>query len=139
MRKITDKIAAEFRIKQTKMAKIHKTHNELIGELENELRQIVSRFNDENNIQIDKMKIEYSDLAESLKTLSINQTTKIDDYIQDRSDKWHDSDAGENYAVWLSDWNCMEEEFERACLEDFWVEIEIERLADLPSLPSFNP
>lgn len=47
---------------------------------------------------------EYNEAVDNAKGFCDDIYTALDSYFSERSDRWVESDAGQNYACWSSDW-----------------------------------
>lgn len=93
------------------LAQHHKEINEAYGQL----NALTDDLNKKINAVIEAFKVEHDNELVSLEekieghsnylcTEASIITEKMESYISDRSESWHDSDASEAYTEWLEDW-----------------------------------
>ena len=138
MRKLSKADEAKFKQLFGDMLSIKSQHDELINSLDKDVQALVSKFNLENDKLFSQMKEQYESIVDQLKAFASDKAQEMDAYISDRTDKWHDSDAGFTYRYWQEEWQDISDEFAEAACVDFDIEINFQRLPEIEE-PRFKP
>jgi len=120
------------------LTSIKRDHEALQRTLENQLQDIVSAFNAKNKAVLEKMQEDYLSANSDLTEISNAIHSKMENYISDRSDKWHDSESGDKYTIWAEEWGHFAKELESFAYHEFELEIESLATFDLPDLPEMK-
>lgn len=62
--------------------------------------QILARFNDDVQGELDKLNA----VLQRIKTFAEEVANDIDDYVNERSEKWQEGDQGQKYEAWKDAW-----------------------------------
>jgi|GEM_PF-5397427 len=76
-------------------------------ELEEYMRAKVAEFK-VDGLTLEEFTDKHNELLENTHSLVTEQTGKIDCYMADRSDNWHDTENGEATQEWLEELQCLE-------------------------------
>lgn len=79
--------------------------NRLSLELHEKIQNVINSFVEEHENEIAVIGCEYELAQEQLGKLVVKQTEKMDGYLLERSDSWHDNDSGVVFNEWLDCWN----------------------------------
>jgi|SRR5215471_14508371 len=93
-----------------------KRRDELVQKLATAFAEVETVYDEVNTLIIDKLSNavgKYNDILGEVASFRDEIVGKMDEYVEERSDKWRESDAGENYESWKADWeNFSTEELE---------------------------
>lgn len=70
----------------------------------------------------------YALTLQEAETFRAERYAEMEEYLNDRSDNWHGSDAGEQYSQWMNEWDGELEE----------LELEEPEEADVPSFDTID-
>lgn len=93
------------------MKKLLKTDSQTIDALVSELgdaKDDVIRAIETANAEVAKANAAiaaYNEILDSARELKEEVTGRMEDYVSERSEAWHDSDSGRAFAEWQSTWN----------------------------------
>jgi hypothetical protein len=115
----------------------HNKYNLLVADFNADILAVVEKFKAERESELIAIETNIESLSTALKNISVIQSDKMDDYISERSERWHDTDSGLNFTEWKEDW----EEFgELVCIApdyDFINGISVS-YTDGVEMPKFN-
>ena len=98
MKKVNKKQYAEIEKLHSKLKSLYDQYNEKVADVQD---KIIDLINDELNSFIDEFNENVSDLQ--------NQVDEVygetESYIDEKSDKWKESDKGEMYIEWSNEWS----------------------------------
>lgn len=116
-----------------KLSKVNsKTRDEIVTrfrELKTELEESISKYNEAVSEAFKEVAEAKDALNEAIKdgaSFRDDIVSEMDEYVGDRSEKWQESDAAQEYESWKSEWEQCELE-----------EIDIEEPTEL-DMPDFN-
>jgi hypothetical protein len=99
-----------------------------IAEAKAKVEDAISIYNADKATAFEKVEYEidkYNSVIESIIDLQNEVAEEMQDYMSERSDNWHESDAGQEYADWNNEWeNISLEALEDSYPEDFEMDIE---------------
>jgi len=75
-------------------------------------------------------------VTEQLEKLSGEQVENLDDYMSERSDKWHDTDSGIEFQHWLDAWQEFNSDVTRIPSFDCFggIDVSFEETITLPPM-----
>ena len=73
----------------------------------------------------------YNAAAYELNEIRAEVAAEIETYIDERSDRWQESERGETYAEWLNSWEEETEEVDEPCCDHGDVDDLVYEVADL--------
>lgn len=85
-----------------KMIELHNSH---LSQLEAVVNSAIADYMKEHGEEVESNIDAINDTQEQLSNSAQEQSTIIDDYMQERSVSWHDSAAGGNMHDWYEDWD----------------------------------
>jgi len=112
-------------------------YNNLITELNSRIQAVFNEFVEQNESQLVGLETDIQSTADNLEKLSLAQVQKMEDYISERSEKWHDTDSGLNFTEWKDDWEEFANDVVRTPDFDCFSGIEIQ-LEEKLKIPKFN-
>ena len=89
---------------------MRKTKDELVEKLREAAEQVTEAVNTFNNtLSEERAKVEaaleqYNEVLVEAECFRDEATADMDSYFSERSEKWQESDAGQNYEAWQSTW-----------------------------------
>ncbi len=131
LKKDFDKISSLHEQLQNKVA----AHNEHLEKLEAQVNKVIELYMKEHSEAVESNIDAINELQNQLEQLSETQLSKIDDYIVERSDNWHDSEA----AATMDDWRYSWEEYSSNIIDNLdgypFFSISFDAI-EVPNLPS---
>lgn len=109
-----------------------KLFHELVAEVQKQEEAVHEAY-----LELDHACSEYNGAAEQMNELLREVRDDIEQYINDRSLKWQDTDAAGQYRVWLEAWG-DEQELEDIEAEEPVMAPSAEQLAELPLEPDLS-
>jgi hypothetical protein len=79
-------------------------YNALSVELNAKLFATLTKFKDDYESELIALELENTVITNKLSALTLIETEKMESYIDNRSDSWHDSDAGCDFINWYDEW-----------------------------------
>ncbi len=106
--------------------------NSLSLELNKQLQEVVESFKAEHEDELEGIQNEYDTAQNQLIEVVSIQTGKMDSYMSDRQDSWHDKSAGVVFNDWLETWTDFSENVEAEL--DLWVFEGIDLIQSVPNI-----
>ncbi len=138
MRNVSKNTQALLLEKKAKAEGVRSRYDELRNGLEVEIESLISKFNSDNGETIRALEVEYQTTAEELMHIAEDLHTQSQEYMDDRRDKWHSSDAGYEYNQWSEEWLDLHNSMHDLLCFNFEVSVDITRIPEI-DLPNFKP
>ncbi len=138
MRNVSKTTQALLLDRKSKAEGLRSKYDELRNGLEAEMHSLISKFNSDNGEAIRALEIEYQATAEEVMNIADDLHTKSQEYMDDRSDRWHGSDAGYEYNQWSEEWLDLHNSMHDLLCFNFEVSVDITRIPEI-DLPNFKP
>lgn len=126
MRKISKKQYKEIEVLHNKMNALFEEYNNKVNEIQD---KIIDLIGEELNPVIDEFNENVSDLQNQVDEIY----GELESYIEEKSDRWRESDKGEQYIEWSYEWNVQYTQ-----LDHCEIEVPLEDI-EIYDLPSQNP
>ena len=97
----------------------------LLSGLNNQIQALVEEFNSSNKVALTEIRTKYIDAAKELKQFSLEAISKMEAYSLNRSDKWHDGEAGFRYRQWIEEWEDLVSDMDDADEVEFTVSVNL--------------
>lgn len=123
MKKIADKQYKQIEELHSKVQTLYDQYNDKVNEVQD---KIIDLIGEELNSTIDEFNEAVSDLQNQVEEIY----GETDAFIDEKSDRWKNSDKGERYVEWSYEWNIQFTELDHVEIE---VPVEDIEIYDLPS------
>ena len=137
MNKIPKKDADKILSEHTSLKAAYDKLNAHIAKLNSRVEKVIEQYNAEFGDELVALEVEIQSMSTGLSNISTSVADRMENYIADRTDKWHDSDAGMHYTYWMEDWQVYSTEIESFPDFGLFDNLHIEPIETpvLPSLP----
>lgn len=134
MKAIKAKQYNEIAIAHAKLMEHRAAFNTFIGGLTDVIEQYVATYKNSDGLTLDEIAEKCNEASEYLTTLVQDEIDSIEDYVSERSDKWHDSESADQVATWVDSLNEYVDGLEPLSDSFFTVEVcsEIDTDVELP-------
>ena len=79
-------------------------YNNLVSDLNSRFQAVIDDFKNQHEAKLVALETDIQASTDTLEKLSSEQFEKMEAYISERSDKWHDTDSGTSFTEWKDDW-----------------------------------
>jgi uncharacterized protein YukE len=104
MKRIQKQNAEKIEELHKKLTSATDRYNELVSILNSQIHKVVEGFYEEHASEMKCLSETFNQTSELLESLVEKQNTLMLDYMDKRSDRWHEGEAGVNFTDWQMDW-----------------------------------
>lgn len=114
-------------------------HEKLVADAKKVLESAIEVFLRENQSRIKSLEEAVKSSATELLKLSQDNSEKMESYILDRSDAWHETDSAHHYSDWSEDWSTFSQELNEIDCFCFQIDLSIDSEALCIEIPALQP
>lgn len=112
-----DELVALLDKKKTAVTEAIDELNEKLKAKEKEIQHLLQEYSDiieDGGSELDTLVEEYNEVVSDVNDFCVDVSSSIEDYMNERSEKWQESEKAEAYQSWKDDW---EQSFQEMSLE----------------------